>query len=180
MVDPLTPEPQKVPQSGRRLCSVPLVFAACLLSGLLVYCGIPYSPYLPDGPLWLFLRGAGAVLLAVGQLLLGWSFWSFLSLHNQSNKGKRPNGRGGLSTVFSPGELICTGAYRYSRNPMYASLVAILLGMAGLLLSPALLASSLILLQYLRHGPVPREERYLEQIFGDEYRRFCAGVRRWF
>ncbi len=34
----------------------------------------------------------------------------------------------------------------------------------------------LVLVRYVLIGP---EERYLEQVFGDEYRRYAASVRRW-
>ncbi len=34
----------------------------------------------------------------------------------------------------------------------------------------------LVLVRYVLIGP---EEHYLEQLFGDEYRRYAASVRRW-
>ena len=40
----------------------------------------------------------------------------------------------------------------------------------------ALLVPILVLMSY---GVIAREERYMEQKFGDEYRRYRAAVRRW-
>jgi len=40
----------------------------------------------------------------------------------------------------------------------------------------AMLVPTLVLMSY---GVIAREERYMEQKFGDEYRRYQAAVRRW-
>jgi protein-S-isoprenylcysteine O-methyltransferase Ste14 len=75
--------------------------------------------------------------------------------------------------------LVTTGAYRLSRNPMYAGLAILYAGgalLAGswwpLLVLPAVLAA----VRYLVIGP---EERYLAERFGDQYDRYRAQVRRW-
>jgi protein-S-isoprenylcysteine O-methyltransferase Ste14 len=75
--------------------------------------------------------------------------------------------------------LVTGGPFRYSRNPLY---VSVLVGLAGI----ALLANAgwvLVLLVpaalVLHFGVVRREERYLEAKFGDAYRDYRARVRRW-
>ena len=77
------------------------------------------------------------------------------------------------------GTLVTSGPYRYSRNPLYlGGNVFIFLG-AGLLLgSPAALAITAIHLPFVDLF-IRREERQLEQRFGDEWARYRRSVRRW-
>ncbi|WP_406667277.1 methyltransferase family protein [Gallaecimonas sp. GXIMD1310] len=76
--------------------------------------------------------------------------------------------------------LVKKGPFRFSRNPMYLSLSAIYLGLAlwlqslfAILLLP--LALYLVWLLVIR-----REEAHLQHVFGEDYRHYCAKVRRWF
>lgn len=75
--------------------------------------------------------------------------------------------------------LVLDGPYRLTRNPMYLSMVLILIGL-GLLLDSIwlLLAAPLdaILLTVL---VIRYEEIYLEQKFGQDYIDFKSSVRRW-
>lgn len=75
--------------------------------------------------------------------------------------------------------LVTTGAYRVSRNPMYAGLAILYVGgalLAGSWWPLLLLPLPLAAVRYLVVGP---EERYLTERFGDEYDRYRARVRRW-
>ena len=76
-------------------------------------------------------------------------------------------------------ELVTTGLYRISRNPMYLGLALILLGWTiwlgtpfGLFIIAAFMAS----LTYLQIKP---EEAALTKIFEDEYLTYRNRVRRW-
>lgn len=75
--------------------------------------------------------------------------------------------------------MVTTGPYRLSRNPIYLAFTLLQLGI-GLWQDSAwvlgLLAPALVLVSI---GTIAREERYLEAKFGDEYRSYCAAVRRW-
>lgn len=75
--------------------------------------------------------------------------------------------------------LVVTGPYRFTRNPMYLGMLLVLLGIALWLgtLVPLLVVPLLALA--LQKGFVEKEERLLEEQFGDEYRAFRARVRRW-
>ncbi len=75
--------------------------------------------------------------------------------------------------------LITNGPYRFSRNPMYLSLVFLYIGLTlwlddfwVLLLVPVVV----VLVHYLA---IVQEERYLERRFGKEYLRYKSSVRRW-
>jgi protein-S-isoprenylcysteine O-methyltransferase Ste14 len=75
--------------------------------------------------------------------------------------------------------LVISGPYRFSRNPIYLALTLIYLGLAlgyGSWWPMVLLAPLLIV---LRFGVIGREERYLEDKFGEAYRAYRSSVRRW-
>jgi len=75
--------------------------------------------------------------------------------------------------------IVTTGLFRFSRNPIYVGLTLMYLGLTlaintwwGLvLLGPMLLT--------MHRGVILREERYLEQTFGELYRQYRSRVRRY-
>jgi protein-S-isoprenylcysteine O-methyltransferase Ste14 len=76
-------------------------------------------------------------------------------------------------------EIVSTGVYRITRNPMYVGMallqIAIAVGLSNwwiIILVPVALA--IVYATAVRH-----EEVYLERKFGDEYTRYRASVRRW-
>lgn len=75
--------------------------------------------------------------------------------------------------------LVSSGIYRWSRNPMYVGFALFLLAWAAWLASPWTLlgvAGFVLTMNRLQIGP---EERALAALFGDEFSRYCARVRRW-
>jgi protein-S-isoprenylcysteine O-methyltransferase Ste14 len=75
--------------------------------------------------------------------------------------------------------LITSGAYRYSRNPMYFGMVMILTGVAFLLgtVSPFIIIPIFVITMN-RTFIVP-EEKMLDERFGNEWKQYKSGVRRW-
>lgn len=77
-----------------------------------------------------------------------------------------------------PGELVTSGVFSISRNPIYAAFLFILMGIF-------LIIPNWILLMYLVVGfwfinrQVRREEDSLVKIYGDEYKEYCKKVRRY-
>ena len=76
-------------------------------------------------------------------------------------------------------ELVTTGLYRFSRNPMYLGMVLILLGLAILLgsLTPFSVLTVFVWwidVQFIRH-----EEQMLATQFGQDWLEYKAQVRRW-
>jgi protein-S-isoprenylcysteine O-methyltransferase Ste14 len=67
----------------------------------------------------------------------------------------------------------------WSRNPIYVGLFLLYTGIAIAAASPWMLLSIVPLAIAMRYGVVAREERYLEQRFGDAYRDYKTRVRRW-
>jgi protein-S-isoprenylcysteine O-methyltransferase Ste14 len=89
------------------------------------------------------------------------------------------HGHGTLAPWDPTRELVGAGAYRYSRNPMKAGLFLILAGEALWLRSSALAwwfaCFVVVNVVYIRL----HEEPGLRARFGEQYRRYCARVPRW-
>jgi protein-S-isoprenylcysteine O-methyltransferase Ste14 len=110
---------------------------------------------------------AGAVLLAVGFLLRAWATFHF---YEQRMK---------VISLSPQQTLITSGPYRFSRNPLYlGGNVFIFFGASLVVGSPSALLITAV------HIPlvdlfIRREEKQLEQTFGEEWRRYKDRVRRW-
>ena len=83
---------------------------------------------------------------------------------------------------FSPmraAHLVTGGPFRFSRNPLYLSLLLLLVAYALRLdawqvwLAPAVFAA------YVTWFQIIPEERVLRRKFGDAFVRYCARTRRW-
>jgi protein-S-isoprenylcysteine O-methyltransferase Ste14 len=74
---------------------------------------------------------------------------------------------------------VVSGPYRFTRNPMYVSLVALYLGVTFILNSwwPVVLLP--VVLIVIQTTVIAREERYLRERFPVEYPAYCSRVRRW-
>jgi protein-S-isoprenylcysteine O-methyltransferase Ste14 len=110
----------------------------------------------------------GLLCMTLGVALLAACVWEFAR-----------RGRGTLSPVDPPRQLVVRGLYRYVRNPMYVAVSTILLGEAILTRSIDLvlywavfffLASAFVMLY---------EEPYLRRRFGASYDEYAAAVGRW-
>lgn len=75
--------------------------------------------------------------------------------------------------------LVTTGVYRYSRNPMYLGMAAILLGCAITVgATTALLVPPLFML-VIQWRYIRAEETLLQGLFPQEFAAYCSRVRRW-
>ncbi len=75
--------------------------------------------------------------------------------------------------------LVSTGIYRFTRNPMYLGLLMILIAWAVFLSSAWALLGAAGFVLYISRFQIAPEERALSKLFGSEYARYQAGVRRW-
>ncbi len=78
-----------------------------------------------------------------------------------------------------PAQLVSSGAYAWSRNPMYVCLTVIYAGAAlalgevwSLILLPLPWAAANFIV-------IPYEEARLRETFGEAYADYCRRVRRW-
>lgn len=93
--------------------------------------------------------------LGIFLLLIGIPFW-FVSART-------------VGREFKKGRLCTTGVFRLCRNPIYAAWILFLVpGVVMFSRKPLLLLVPLIMYVVLRFV-LPREEEWLEQMFGEEY-----------
>lgn len=76
--------------------------------------------------------------------------------------------------------LVCTGVYRFTRNPMYLGFLLLLLGWAAYLSSLRALIVVPLFMLYLDRFQVAPEERALAARFGERFHAYVRDVRRWF
>ena len=75
--------------------------------------------------------------------------------------------------------IVTSGPFRYSRNPLYLALTLLYLGLTLALNTWWGLVMLVPLFIVMDRGVVLREERYLEQKFGEIYRQYRSDVRRY-
>lgn len=75
--------------------------------------------------------------------------------------------------------LATEGPFRWSRNPIYVSHVAVVLGVGLLIGSPFAMLLTPLLAVGLHKLSIEPEERHLLGKFGDAYRAYMARTRRW-
>ena len=110
---------------------------------------------------------AGIAVIAAAFALAAWSIGCFW--------------RQGTSIVpiRASKAFVVAGPYRFSRNPMYLSLLVAYIGASAIAASlwPLLLLPILVaLVDVVVIGP---EERYMATRFGEQYNAYAARVRRW-
>lgn len=84
-----------------------------------------------------------------------------------------------FDTAKSTAKIVTDGSFRFSRNPLYLSLLLLLFGIAVLIFSFWLFITIPILYILFLFNAVKPEESYLSQKFGEEYLDYSAKVRRW-
>jgi protein-S-isoprenylcysteine O-methyltransferase Ste14 len=112
-------------------------------------------------------RWLGLALIVLGAGGLLWCIWEF---------GK--TGRGTLSPADAPRFVVRGGPYRYVRNPMYVSVLTVLVGEVVFLRSPWLIVWAAVVGSWF--VVVARlEERRLGDQFGEPYEAYRRSVPRW-
>ncbi len=77
-------------------------------------------------------------------------------------------------------QLVTTGVFAISRNPLYLGGVCLLIGSALIFQWPWVLVLLLPALAICHYVLIVPEERYLAAKFGAEYQAYTAAVPRWF
>lgn len=75
--------------------------------------------------------------------------------------------------------LVTSGPFSFSRNPMYLGILVWLTGFAVLLGSLVVFIVPVIFFLVMQIILIPIEEKRMQQIFGEEYKKYKRQVRRW-
>jgi protein-S-isoprenylcysteine O-methyltransferase Ste14 len=75
--------------------------------------------------------------------------------------------------------LVTGGVYRFTRNPMYLGMVAVLLGTAITVGAASALAVPLVFAVVIEFRYIRPEEELLRAQFPQAYAEYCQRVRRW-
>jgi protein-S-isoprenylcysteine O-methyltransferase Ste14 len=111
---------------------------------------------------------SAAILVVVGVIVLLRCVWDFFA-----------TGKGTLAPIDPPRVLVVGGLYRFTRNPMYNGVLAVIVGEAWLFGSVSLIKYALLVLVLFHLFVVLYEEPALTSQFGESYRVYRRAVPRW-
>jgi protein-S-isoprenylcysteine O-methyltransferase Ste14 len=148
--------------ADRGIVRPPLVYLSAISLGLLLH--FAWTIRLVSRTVGVLLGGT-VVLVAVALFL--YAVRTLLSA-GTAVRGNRPT-----TTI------VCTGPYRYSRNPIYLSFSLLQLGIAFWVNSLWLLVTLMPAVALMSFVVIPREEHYLENHFPSDYLPYKVSVRRW-
>ena len=140
----------------------PLVYVPFLAMGIVLDFLFPL-PLLPNRVQYL----VGFAVIAVCGLIMLFVFLAFRKARTNFNPRKPTTA------------IITTGPYRFSRNPSYVGLTLLCVGIGIAADSIWILGLLIPAIVVMHYGVIVREERYLENKFGEEYLRYKRSVRRW-
>jgi protein-S-isoprenylcysteine O-methyltransferase Ste14 len=109
-----------------------------------------------------------ACLTLVGACVLLRCVWDFFHV-----------GRGTLAPFDAPTRLVITGLYRFTRNPMYNGVLAVIIGEAWLFRNIALLKYAGLVFVMFHLWVIVYEEPVLQSQFGESFRAYRRAVPRW-
>jgi len=112
---------------------------------------------------------AAIVLVIVGLLIELLSVFRFFRAKTTINPLKPDRSK----------KLVTTGLYRYSRNPMYVGMLAMLFGFGLWLGHPLALLMLIFFVWYITTFQIKPEEHILLEKFGKDYQAYQLRVRRW-
>ncbi len=146
----------------KRIIIPPIWFALGLTAVFLLDRFFPPSGF--SGPVTI---GLGAILVLLGLA----SAISAAGLFRKADTGIVP---------FSEATaLVTSGAFRFSRNPMYLGMVFVLLGTALIVGTGAGLLVAPVFMLIIQYRFILDEERMMRDVFGEEFEEYRRRVRRW-
>ena len=111
--------------------------------------------------------GLGAAMLVAGLGLMGWGFVTFR------------RARTAVMPIRPARQIVTSGPYRFTRNPMYVGLTFAYFGLALLVNWAWPIVLLPVVLIVMNVVVIEKEERYLQSAFPETYGPYCQRVRRW-
>jgi protein-S-isoprenylcysteine O-methyltransferase Ste14 len=142
----------------------PLVYVIAVIVGVLLHAFVFPLPL----QLSLGLRLSAVVLAVLLGLAIGGNAFAHFRRTGQDPKPWE-----------STPEIISTGIYRFTRNPMYVGMALIQVGIGIGLANGWIVALVPVVVVVVYLTAIRHEEAYLEQKFGETYTKYKASVRRW-
>ena len=140
------------------------LFAFLALPGVVAF-AVPLLLIKPAGPgrWW-----GGAIIVGAGTALLMRCVREFYVA-----------GHGTLAPWSPPKNLVTTGPYRWSRNPMYIGVLLILAGWAAGFQSRGLTVYAVVVALAFHFRVVIAEEPWQARTFGEDWDRYKSATPRW-
>jgi protein-S-isoprenylcysteine O-methyltransferase Ste14 len=153
------------PDRARIIAPPPLIGVVCIALGFLA------KRFLFPLPL---LAAKSDLEISIGAALVAFAIVIVASCRRAFiERGTHPN-------PYTPTKaIVTTGAYRFSRNPIYIAFLIVVLAFVFFTNSLWFIGSAVLTFLLLQFGVVTREEIYLHGKFGAEYDDYCRRVRRW-
>lgn len=87
--------------------------------------------------------------------------------------------RTNINTFIDPENLVTSGLFQYSRNPMYLGFTLALIGTSLLFGSLSSVSGCVVFFLTANYWYIPFEEIRCKSVFGDIYGQYQNKVRRW-
>ena len=110
----------------------------------------------------------GILLFVFGAIMYLWCAWDFAS-----------KGLGTPAPIDAPRVLVVKGIYRFTRNPMYVGVAAMIFGQATIYKSARVASYGCLVVLGFHLFVLLYEEPTLKRLFGTPYEEYCARVPRW-
>ncbi|HXW71731.1 MAG TPA: isoprenylcysteine carboxylmethyltransferase family protein [Methylocella sp.] len=140
----------------------PLLLAAAIMVGVLL------NVLWPQALLETWLRLTLGILMISAALAIGFLAVRVMRAVNTP-----------LDVRKAPTEVVTTGVFAISRNPVYLAMVLLCGGIAFLANTIWLLLAAAALAVILHTQVIDKEEAYLKEKFGEAYSSYKSRVRRW-
>jgi protein-S-isoprenylcysteine O-methyltransferase Ste14 len=153
------------PRGGARVrIPPPLVFLAFIAIGVALRYVVTPPP----------LPGSSTVQVVAGVVCIGWA----VALGGWALGWFKRSGQDPAPWKESP-SLVIEGPYRFTRNPMYVSMLVLQFGIGWVVGNVWIVYAALFALLVVHYTAVLPEEAYLEEKFGEPYREYKQKVRRY-
>jgi protein-S-isoprenylcysteine O-methyltransferase Ste14 len=149
---------------NRRWISPPVAFAIAAIVMWLIGRNVEFGRYS-----FAHQTSIGIALVVLGVLIVVSSLRLFRAAGTTPNPMQPKNAT----------QLVTSGAYAVSRNPMYVGDVVMLVGIGMWIGSVLNVATIAIFIWYIDRFQIADEERALVEIFSDQYEAYRRRVRRW-